>query len=155
MCNFYSCSDGLLFTVWCLILVSAPHKSQEDGFGNVLSFKRTPRSFKCNKSRETKSEWLRESGRDSILFFKSSQAKSVEHVCLHKARSHSSLHELGISWFTLNMQGCSKLRKFPDMSTNIRKLDISKTAVEDVPASIAMWFSRGLHIFPWMYCGWT
>ncbi|KAH0884280.1 hypothetical protein HID58_060376 [Brassica napus] len=43
--------------------------------------------------------------------------------------------------------GCSKLRKFPDMSTNIRKLDISKTAVEDVPASIAMWFS--LYVEQW------
>ncbi|WZZ51613.1 LOW QUALITY PROTEIN: hypothetical protein YC2023_051720 [Brassica napus] len=33
------------------------------------------------------------------------------------------------------------------MSTNIRKLDISKTVVEDVPASIAMWFS--LYVEQW------
>lgn len=37
------------------------------------------------------------------------------------------------------MRRCSRLRNIPVMSTNIRKLCISETAVEDVPASTKLW----------------
>ncbi|WZZ86219.1 hypothetical protein YC2023_114798 [Brassica napus] len=37
------------------------------------------------------------------------------------------------------MRGCSRLKNIPVMSTNIRKLCISETAVEDVPASTTLW----------------
>ncbi|KAJ4877273.1 ADP-ribosyl cyclase/cyclic ADP-ribose hydrolase [Raphanus sativus] len=37
------------------------------------------------------------------------------------------------------MAGCSRLRKFPDFSTNISSLKLSNTLVEQVPASIQHW----------------
>lgn len=39
----------------------------------------------------------------------------------------------------VNMAGCSRLRKFPDFSTNISSLKLSNTLVEQVPASIQHW----------------
>ncbi|CAN6855904.1 unnamed protein product, partial [Brassica oleracea] len=33
----------------------------------------------------------------------------------------------------LNLSGCSRLRAFPDISTNIQKLTLSKTAIEEIP----------------------
>ncbi|KAG7548471.1 Toll/interleukin-1 receptor homology (TIR) domain superfamily [Arabidopsis suecica] len=39
----------------------------------------------------------------------------------------------------VNMYGCSRLRSFPDISTNISSLDISYTAVEELPESIRLW----------------
>ncbi|KAF2573052.1 hypothetical protein F2Q70_00001507 [Brassica cretica] len=38
----------------------------------------------------------------------------------------------------VSMKGCSRLRHIPFMSTNIRQMDISETAVEDVPASTSI-----------------
>ncbi|CAG7861175.1 unnamed protein product [Brassica rapa] len=38
----------------------------------------------------------------------------------------------------VSMKGCSRLRHIPLMSTNIRQMDISETAVEDVPASTSI-----------------
>ncbi|CAL9237535.1 unnamed protein product, partial [Arabidopsis halleri] len=38
----------------------------------------------------------------------------------------------------VNMRGCSRLRNIPVMSTNIKNLYISETAVEDVPPSIRL-----------------
>ncbi|ESQ28494.1 hypothetical protein EUTSA_v10018052mg [Eutrema salsugineum] len=37
------------------------------------------------------------------------------------------------------MIGCSRLRNFPDISTNICQLLLSQTAIEEVPASIRSW----------------
>ncbi|ESQ47145.1 hypothetical protein EUTSA_v10028059mg, partial [Eutrema salsugineum] len=37
------------------------------------------------------------------------------------------------------MYGCSLLRKFPDISTNITELNIAYTAVEELPESIRQW----------------
>ncbi|KAF8082878.1 hypothetical protein N665_0804s0025 [Sinapis alba] len=38
----------------------------------------------------------------------------------------------------VSMKGCSRLRHIPFMSTNIKQMDISETAVEDVPASTSV-----------------
>lgn len=48
----------------------------------------------------------------------------------------------------VDMYGCSRLRSFPDISTNITSLNISHTAVEEVPESIRRWSRlRTLNIF--------
>lgn len=39
----------------------------------------------------------------------------------------------------VNVAGCSRLRKFPDFSTNISSLKLSNTLVEQVPVSIQHW----------------
>ncbi|RID75877.1 hypothetical protein BRARA_B02893, partial [Brassica rapa] len=41
----------------------------------------------------------------------------------------------------LNLSGCSRLRAFPDISTNIKKLVLSKTAIEEVPWWIEKFYS--------------
>ncbi|KAF8084537.1 hypothetical protein N665_0714s0024 [Sinapis alba] len=43
------------------------------------------------------------------------------------------------SLFELNLNDCSMLKRFPDISTNIRCLDIIGTAIEQVPPSIRSW----------------
>ncbi|CAN6981666.1 unnamed protein product [Brassica oleracea var. botrytis] len=47
----------------------------------------------------------------------------------------------------LNLNGCSRLRTFPDISTNIRRLNLSGTAIEEVPCWIEKF--SGLN-FLWM-----
>ncbi|CAF1787149.1 unnamed protein product [Brassica napus] len=39
----------------------------------------------------------------------------------------------------LNLRNCSMLKSFPQISTNIRHLDLTGTAIEDVPPSIRSW----------------
>ncbi|KAF2574666.1 hypothetical protein F2Q70_00001978 [Brassica cretica] len=39
----------------------------------------------------------------------------------------------------LNLRDCSMLKSFPQISTNIRALDLRGTAVEEVPPSIVSW----------------
>ncbi|XP_033141416.1 protein VARIATION IN COMPOUND TRIGGERED ROOT growth response isoform X2 [Brassica rapa] len=40
----------------------------------------------------------------------------------------------------LNLSGCSKLRTFPNISTNIRRLNLSETGIEEVPCWIGKFF---------------
>ncbi|AED94720.1 disease resistance protein-like [Arabidopsis thaliana] len=46
----------------------------------------------------------------------------------------------------LDMTGCSELRTFPDISSNIKKLNLGDTMIEDVPPSVGCW-SRLDHLY--------
>ncbi|KAL1199597.1 Disease resistance-like protein DSC2 [Cardamine amara subsp. amara] len=39
------------------------------------------------------------------------------------------------------LQGCTLLKTFPDISTNVKELDLRDTAIEEVPSSISSWSS--------------
>lgn len=65
----------------------------------------------------------------------------LEKLMMHQCRSLESV-PTNINLASLedvDMSGCTRLRSFPDISTNIMSLDISDTSVEEVPASISTW----------------
>ncbi|CAH8380604.1 unnamed protein product [Eruca vesicaria subsp. sativa] len=66
----------------------------------------------------------------------------LEKLLMHKCKSLESVPtNINLaSLLDVDMGGCSRLRTFPDISTNMTSLDISETAVEEVPASISMWY---------------
>ncbi|KAL1210731.1 Disease resistance-like protein DSC2 [Cardamine amara subsp. amara] len=39
----------------------------------------------------------------------------------------------------IDLRGCTLLKTFPDISTNVKELDLSATAIEEVPSSITSW----------------
>ncbi|KAF3504902.1 hypothetical protein F2Q69_00040121, partial [Brassica cretica] len=46
----------------------------------------------------------------------------------------------------VNMRRCSRLRTFPNISSNIEYLDVGNTKIEDVPASVAERWSRLMYL---------
>ncbi|CDY61660.1 BnaCnng38210D [Brassica napus] len=48
----------------------------------------------------------------------------------------------------LNLRNCSMLKSFPQISTNIRHLDLTGTAIEDVPPSISLHLKTEIQEFP-------
>ncbi|KAL0792973.1 hypothetical protein Bca101_064350 [Brassica carinata] len=51
--------------------------------------------------------------------------------CINLETLPTGINLLSLSW--LDLMGCSKLRTFPDISTNIKTLDLSETGIEEVP----------------------
>ncbi|VYS69494.1 unnamed protein product [Arabidopsis thaliana] len=45
------------------------------------------------------------------------------------------------SLVSLNLRGCSRLKRFPDISTNIKYLDLDQTGIEEVPRQIENFFN--------------
>ncbi|KAF8094300.1 hypothetical protein N665_0366s0018 [Sinapis alba] len=80
---------------------------------------------------------------ESLVALPSSIGKlhKLEKLMMHHCKSLESV-PTNINLASLedvDMGGCTRLRSFPDISTNIMSLDISDTSVEEVPASISMW----------------
>lgn len=117
MRSSFSCSDGLLFVFFlCLfwfrlllnikkICLSMSYHLKE--LSDLSNAKKISRDWVWM----TAWVWLRL----HPLFFESSQAKNVEHVCLRKARSHSRSHELGTSW----MGWYDLIPKIKELSRNL------------------------------------
>lgn len=49
----------------------------------------------------------------------------------------TNINLASLEWFEIS--GCSRLKTFPDISTNINNFSLSDTSVEEVPASIRHW----------------
>ncbi|KAH0907161.1 hypothetical protein HID58_038988 [Brassica napus] len=43
------------------------------------------------------------------------------------------------NFHVLNMKGCSKLRIFPEISSQVKFMSVGETAIEEVPLSISLW----------------